>query len=313
MKKHLISKSIQGNKSELKLLKHFKKRYQNKFTIKSHCQTWNIFHPRNRVRLEVIENNWPKESINKVLEFFDKTEWDFVIAEEPQSEMLQPILIIDYDGLCQGQITNGSYQPKQCLEMVDENTRKMKFDDKIILTRDIGIHYVIVPPITDEQMGIEWTSYELFFDFVIGSLLADIYFDREWNNEKNWANFNRAVRSGASTHHLQRMVNSVGQQLEISTQYSFIPIPLFESERRIFSAIAEGDPDFSNLESGSRPIDISGHNVPTAYCAITYKNKRIEGTHPHLNFESNLGPILGLYAATEALCWHKVAEQIWKN
>ena len=100
MRTDLISKSINGNSSELKILKHLRERYNDKLTILAHCRTWNLFEPRKKVIDELINKLWPEEKRAIVIDFFDRTEWDFVVAKELENGQLIPLLIIDHDGLC---------------------------------------------------------------------------------------------------------------------------------------------------------------------------------------------------------------------
>ena len=204
------------------------------------------------------------------------------------------------------------YIPTKSPKIIKTELRKIKFNDKIMLTREIGIPYVIVPPVVDKKLGIDWGGDNVWFlDFVIGTLLADINFDREWENKENWRDYFDAQKNGADGDVLKNIVEQTGIRLEIESEYEFIP--LFEYERKIYDALIKFPKDFKNFSFGSDITDYEGKKTRVGWCSIVYKNKIIRGMHPLLNFESNLGKILRLHSAIDALCWYKVAKQIWSD
>lgn len=302
---------MNGNYSELKVLEHLKKRYSEEIIVLAHCRTWNIFEPRSRVISEVIEALWT-DKVKKVTDFFDKTEWDFVIAKEGEKGRIKPLLIVDYDGLCKGQIKNGEYVASTFPKKVNHRLRKIKFDDKIKLTREIGLPFVITPPIVDEHLGIDWGGENVWLlDFVIGCLLADIDFDQEWDKEQNWEAFRKAKASSADRSTLQSIVDQTGVQLEVSSNYKFIP--LFKYEGQILRSTLLDPDNFGRTSIGVKNLNSEGKETTMAFCSVEYRGETIEGTHPLLDFESNLGGITRLSTAVDALCWYKVARQIWPD
>ena len=127
--------------------------------------------------------NFPRENslVNNEKEFLYKTSIDYTLCNKKNNE---PILSIDFDGLCHGFNKDGRYLPLSAFDKYEDGKRKWGFDLKLKLTEEANYPYFIVS--YDEKMPIGMDVNLTILDGIIGCYLEKINITEKINNYANY-------------------------------------------------------------------------------------------------------------------------------